>query len=185
MRPSRSRLRPATPPPADLTLIPSPRTFPRGPAPPGSQLQASRPHRACHGRAGARTLNCFAPVSFRPAHPARLERGICFSTCLLCPNRGHPTQGCSVPTRPWYPESAAHGRTPPPPRLGISSSPPRPAPGRRLCLPVHEGQRGAGRASRSSCLPGHTRSVLCTYVILSMTETFLHSPFTAKAPATP
>ena len=33
-------------PPADLTLIPRPRTFPRGPVPPGSRLQASRPHRA-------------------------------------------------------------------------------------------------------------------------------------------
>lgn len=49
-------------------------------------------------------------MSFRPAHPARLERGICPSTCLLCPDGEHPTQGCSVPTRPWYPESAAHGQ---------------------------------------------------------------------------
>ena len=73
---------------------------------PGSRPPDRTGHR--QGRAGARTLNCFAPVSFRPAHPARLERGICSSTCLLCPDGEHPTQGCSVPTRPWYPESAAH-----------------------------------------------------------------------------
>ncbi|XP_039718943.1 uncharacterized protein LOC120602789 [Pteropus medius] len=38
-----------------------------------------------HSLSLASILNCFAPLSFRPAHPAKLEPGICTGTCLLRP----------------------------------------------------------------------------------------------------
>lgn len=94
---------------------------------------------------------------------------------VQCP-RGHGTRS-QLPT----------GRTPPPPLLGIYSSPSRPAPSRQLCLPVHRGQRGARHApSAPRCPPGHTVLSALPHAISSiLTATFLDSPFTAEAPAAP
>lgn len=94
-----------------------------------------------HRRSLASTLSCFAPLSFRTAHPAQLEPGICEAPVsstlhqLLRSDGGNPTPRMSGAHKAMVPRvSCSLPTAPPPPLLGICSKPPTSSPSRWLCL---------------------------------------------------
>lgn len=140
-------------------------------------LPISRPpehtgHRHSHSLASI--LHGCAPLSFRPAPPAKLEPRICTGTCLLRPTLrlhpegGKPTPRMSAAHRAMVPRVSCSLRTAPPPLLSIYSKPQQlpPADGSAFWFTQEPGKCGH-LPSGALCCPAHKCISLCVCTILS------------------